>query len=322
MAVHDPDPPRVKGPLVWRDLDQGALDDAYDHTRYAPNREHVLARYEIHSARAREILGEPERFAYGPGDAECLDLFRSTHPVVQTSAPVQIFVHGGGWRGTTASTYAFLAESFVRAGAHLVIPDFATVDELDGDLAPMVEQVRRAVAWVYEHAHEIGADPARIYLSGHSSGAHLGGCLVTTDWPARGLPADILKGAILTSGMYDLEPVRLSKRSAYIRFTDAMEGALSPIRHLDRLTTPLIVSYGSCETPEFQRQPRDFCRAIQDAGKPATLLVGEGYNHFEILETLGNPYGLLGRAALAQMGLAPTPAHAQPTQAYAEPVTS
>jgi arylformamidase len=299
MIASLPDPPRVKGPLVWLDMDQWELDDAYDHTRYAPNREHVLARYGINSARTREILGEPERIAYGPSDAERLDLFRAAG----TNVPVQIFVHGGAWRGTVAASYAFLAETFVRAGAHLAILEFSTVDETGGDIMPLVEQVRRAVVWMYQHARELGADPARLYLSGHSSGAHLGGCVVTTDWPGRGLPADILKGAILASGMYDLRPVRLSKRSEYLRLTDDTEAVLSPIRHLDTLNTPLILSYGSCETPEFQRQTADFCRAVQAEGKQVTLLVGEEYNHFEILETLANPYGLLGRAALAQMGL-------------------
>jgi len=101
--------------------------------------------------------------------------------------------------------------------------------------------------------------------------------------------------------MYDLKPVRLSKRSAYIKFTDDSEAALSAARHLDKLATPLVLGYGTCETPEFQRQTRDFFAAVRAAGKPATLLVGEGYNHFEMLETLANPYGLLGRAALAQM---------------------
>ncbi len=80
--------------------------------------------------------------------------------------------------------------------------------------------------------------------------------------------------------------------------------ALSPQRHLDQLNTPLIVSYGSLESPEFRRQARDFAAAVRDAGKPVQLLVGEGYNHFEVIETLGNPYGLLGRAVLEQMRLA------------------
>ena len=61
---------------------------------------------------------------------------------------------------------------------------------------------------------------------------------------------------------------------------------------------------GTLETPEFQRQTRDFYAAVKAAGKPVEMLVGEGYNHFEMLETLANPYGLLGRAVLAQMGLA------------------
>jgi arylformamidase len=103
--------------------------------------------------------------------------------------------------------------------------------------------------------------------------------------------------------MYDLEPVRLSARSRYVAFDDATVAALSPIRHLDRLQAPLVVAYGTCETPEFQRQNRDFAAAVEAAGKKVRLLVGEHYNHFELPETLGNPYGLLGRAALELMGL-------------------
>ena len=83
-----------------------------------------------------------------------------------------------------------------------------------------------------------------------------------------------------------------------------MELALSPQRHLDKLRAPLIVAYGTFETPEFQRQSRDFAAAVKAAGKPVQLLVGEGYNHFEMYETLANPYGVLGRAVLEQMQLA------------------
>ena len=103
--------------------------------------------------------------------------------------------------------------------------------------------------------------------------------------------------------MYDLEPVRLSKRSKYVKFTDEMETALSAQRHIDKLHTPLILAHGTYETPEFQRQTGDFFAAVKAAGKPVEMLVGEGYNHFEMLETLANPYGLLGRAVFAQMGL-------------------
>ena len=117
------------------------------------------------------------------------------------------------------------------------------------------------------------------------------------------ISSDTVKGGLCCSGMFDLKPVRLSARSSYVKFTDEIEQALSSQRHLDKLNAPVIVAYGSLETPEFQRQSRDFAAAVKTAGKPVQLLVADGYNHFEIPETLANPYGLLGRAVLAQMNL-------------------
>jgi arylformamidase len=280
-------------------MDQQALDDAYDQVVYAPNRDQVGKRRIANGEKARAVLGAPARLAYGPSEIEQLDVYRSK----RANAPVNVFIHGGAWRANRAADYAFLAEPFVNAGAHFVVLDFTNVDDAGGSLFPMVEQVRRAVGWVYRNAKSFGGDPGRLYLSSHSSGSHLGGCVVTHDWRKDGLPIDILKGATLSSGMYDLKPVRLSKRSKYVKFTDEMEGELSAQRHLDRLNTPLVLAHGTYETPEFQRQTRDFYAAVKSAGKPVELMVGEGYNHFEMLETLANPYGLLGRAVFAQMGL-------------------
>lgn len=297
---------RAKGPIVWLDMDQQALDDAYDQLVYAPNREQLTKRRIANSAAARRRIGDPLRFAYGPTAIEGLDVYRaapSGRAKAVDKTPVAIFVHGGAWRSGAASEFTFLAEPFVRAGGNFVVLDFITVDDAGGSLFPMVEQVRRAIGWVYRNADKFGGDRDRLYLISHSSGSHLAGCAVTHDWSKEGLPRDILKGATLSSGMYDLKPVRLSKRSKYVKFTDAMEQELSAIRHLDQLVTPLNISYGTYETPEFQRQARDFAAAVKGAGKPVELLVGEAYNHFEMLETLANPYGLLGRAVLAQMGL-------------------
>jgi arylformamidase len=225
----------------------------------------------------------------------------------QPNAPVQVFIHGGAWRQRHAKDYAFLAELFVDAGAHFVAPDFCGVEATGGDLLPVAAQVRQAVAWVYRNAARFGGDPNRIYLSGQSSGGHLAGVVLVTEWEKEfGVPADIVKGTLLCSGMYDLEPVRLSKRSSYVAFTDASEQALSSQRHLARIGCPVILAYGTLETPEFIRQTRDFAAALEAAGKPMRLLVAEGYNHFEVVETLASPYGLLGRAVLEQMGLAQT----------------
>jgi len=293
---------REKGPRVWLDMDQQELDDAYDQIKYAPNLPQIVKRYGTNSEQVRARLGAPKRLAYGATPIEGMDLYATVKP----NAPVHVFLHGGAWRSGLARDYAFQAETFVNAGAHFVSVDFSNVVETKGDLMPMADQVRRAVAWVYKNAASFGGDANRVYLSGHSSGGHLAGVVLTTDWQKDfGLPKDAIKGGVVCSGMFDLKPVRLSARSNYVKFTDEVEQALSSQRHLQHLNAPVVIVHGSLETPEFQRQSRDFAAAVKAAGKPATLLVGEGYNHFEIIETQASPYGLIGRASLEQMKLAP-----------------
>ena len=124
-----------------------------------------------------------------------------------------------------------------------------------------------------------------------------------TEWEKEGLPRDIVKGAVMGSGMYDLKPVRLSIRGRYVKFTDAMEHELSAMRFIDRIHTPIVLVHGTLETPEFQRQSRDFALALKAAGKPVTLIVAKGYNHYEVGETVGHPYAVLGRAAMQMMKL-------------------
>jgi arylformamidase len=200
---------------VFLDMDQQALDDAYDQEIWAPNRALIVERRKAASERARAILGMPKRVAYGPGEHEGLDIFDCGI----RGAPVNVFVHGGAWRRNVAADYAVQAEPLVRAGAHSVIIDFINVDQASGDLFPMYQQVRRALGWVYRNAESFGGDRDRIYISAHSSGSHLSGVVLTRGWKEEGLPPDFCKGAVLLSGMYDLAPVALSKRSSYVKFT-------------------------------------------------------------------------------------------------------
>jgi arylformamidase len=289
-----------RGSLVFLDYDQAALDAAYDQAAYAPNREQLIRRRQSDSAAARARLGDPERLAYGTAEIERLDLYRAPGE----RRPVFVFVHGGAWRGGHARDCAAPAEMFAAAGVHYIVPDFSWVQDVAGKLRVLADQVRRAIAWAYRNAASFGGDPSRLYLGGQSSGGHLAAVALTTDWRQEfDLTIDVIKGGLLISGMYELAPVRLSKRSAYVSFDDTTVEALSPLRHLDQLRAPVVVAYGTCETPEFQRQNREFAAAVAAAGKPVRLLVGEHYNHFELPETLANPYGLLGRAALELMGL-------------------
>ncbi len=292
--------PHVKGPLVFMNYDQAELDAAYDQRAYAPLGDQITARFISDSAETRHRLGNPERHSYGPSDIEKLDIFRTP----AANAPIMVFVHGGAWLRNQASDFHYIAENFVRAGAHFVALDFTPVNRVNGDLGVMADQVRRAIIWVYRNAGSFGGDPNRIFVSGQSSGAHLAGVALITDWARDyAAPADILKGGVLQSGMYEMKPVRLSSRGKYIKFDDAMEDAMSSQRHIANLRAPIVVTYGTNETPEFQRQNREFAAAVKAAGKPVTLIVLQNHNHYEVQQTMASPYGWGGRAALALMGL-------------------
>ena len=291
---------KPKGPLVFLDYDKDEIDFAYDQAPWAPNAPEVSKRNAQKSAAALARLGPPRRLAYGPTDIEKLDIYITKQP----NAPINIFLHGGAWRSGNAKGAAYMSETFVDAGAHFISVDFNNAPEVDGTVMIMAEQVRRAIAWVHKNAASFGGDSDRLYISGTSSGGHLAAVALTTDWQKDfGLPADTLKGGLCCSGMYDLYPVSLSARAGYVKFTPEMIEKLSPQRHLDKLVAPVIVAHGALETPEFQRQNREFAAAVKKAGKPVTFLIGQGYTHFEMFETLGNPYGLLGRAMLEQMKL-------------------
>jgi arylformamidase len=292
--------PHEKGARVFMDMDQQELDASYDQLAYEPFLPQVVKRLASNSDAVRARIGAPERESYGPSSVEGLDIYRTK----RKNAPIFVFIHGGAWRVGTAKDYGYAAEMFVNAGAHYVAVDFISIKEADGDLGVMAKQVRSAVAWVHKNATKFGGDPSRLYVGGHSSGGHLCGVVLVTDWQNEfGLPPNIIKGGLCMSGMYEMKPVALSPRNTYVKFTDAMQDSMSAIRHIDRLHAPITVTYGTFETPDFQRQSREFAAAVKAAGKPAELIAAPNYAHLEMCETLGNPYGVNGRAALEMMEL-------------------
>src|SRR6266849_2743231 len=162
-------PTRPKGLPVWLDLDQQDLDEAYDQNVYAFNFKSIAERRAANNATALAVIGRPERAAHGATDIEKVDIYRTRRP----HAPIMVFIHGGGWRNGRSADFALFAEVFVKAGANFVAVDFTNVVETKGDLFPMVDQCRRAVAWTYRHAASFDGDANAIYLCSRSSGGHL-----------------------------------------------------------------------------------------------------------------------------------------------------
>lgn len=102
------------------------------------------------------------------------------------------------WLRGEAKDYAFPAELFVNAGVNYIALDFIAVGAANGDISVMADQVRRGIAWTYKNAASFGGDANRLYIGGHSSGGHLCGVALVTDWQKDfGLPSDMVEGRTL-----------------------------------------------------------------------------------------------------------------------------
>jgi arylformamidase len=260
-------------PSIWMGMDQQALNKAYDQSQYAPNMKEVLARYASKSEALRNRIGQPTRCSYGNHPIETIDLFTSLKP----DAATEIFIHGGAWRGGAAKNYAFLADATRAAGVNLIIVEFSSVTESPLGLLSMVNQVDRAIQWIYQHAAELGIDRDKLYLTGHSSGAHLAASVVST----RNTP---VQAVVLCSGVYELEPVSLSSRNEYLNLNAEVIQSLSPERHATAINIPITVVHGALESPEFIRQAYSFANAIEGSNKMVRQIEIAHTNHFEILE--------------------------------------
>ena len=281
--------PSSPNDLVFLDYDQARLDLNYNQAAWAPNAEEIIGWYRDASLIAHERLA-CRRLAYGDGPAERIDLF----PAATRGAPLVIYVHGGAWRMLDRMDSAFAAEAFVGMGVNYAVLDFASIPAVR--LPEMVMQVQRGIRWLAEHAADLSYDPARLVVTGHSSGAHLVAAALTADTPYR-LSGNIVAGALCASGAYDLEGPMLSARGRYLALTAAEVERFSPIRSLDALACPLLIAYGEAETDEYRRHAVSFHAALQRAGKLAELLLVERQNHFEISRTLALRGGALFEAA-------------------------
>ena len=207
--------------------------------------------------------------------------------------------------GSAASSknYAYPAEMLINAGAHYVVLDFIAIRAANGDLRVMAEQCAAP------SPGPIGTRRVSVAIRNGSISAAIPWAVISAAWRSSPIGGRNLacrrpsSKAAPASGMYDMKPVRLSKRGNYVHFNDEMEQAMSSQRHLDLIRAPVVVTYGTNETPEFQRQNRDFAAALKAAGKPIELIEAANYNHFEMVESVGNPYGPNGRAVLAMMKL-------------------
>ena len=270
--------------VVWKNFTQEELDRNYDQSSLVPNVNELLEQNVIDSEKVRSELEVIQNVSYGPALMERLDIF----PAQQKNGPVVIYHHGGAWTRTNKDQCSYVAPGLVAAGVNVLVADFALAPDVSLD--EIVRQNRAAIVWAWNHAAEYGWDKDRIHSVGHSSGGHICGMMLATEWEhTYGLPSNVIKSAAPCSGMFDLEPVRLSHRNTYLDLTVKAAVRNSAIKCLPKESPVLTMAWGTGELQEFQRQSSEFANAWEGAGHVVSRFVMEGLNHFEVGREIFNP---------------------------------
>lgn len=269
------------------------LDRQYNARASIPDHPRIFERWRAASLAVRQGQHWTADCRFGPSPAETLDFY----PAARPGAPLLVFIHGGYWRSLDKQDFSFLVPAFSAAGIALALPNYGLAPATS--IAEMVRQMLRALAWLHRNATQLGADPRRIVVAGHSAGAHLAAMMLAADWPrwAPDLPAELLRGAVCISGLYDLSPLA---RAPFLQddlgLDEGTARFVSPVRYRPQLATPLITAVGGAESAEFKRQNRLIRNAWRHCFRRDLPLPGR--HHLASIEALGDPAHPLFHATL------------------------
>jgi arylformamidase len=263
---------------IYHGMNQSALDAAYNNTAAVADSAQILADWDRRSDALAAAHPQHLDLRYGPRERNRIDYFSAG----REQAPVLAFIHGGYWQMRAKETFRFLAAGPLAHGIDVAMIGYTLAPE--ATLEAIVNEVRTALTWLAANVEACGREPGRLYVSGWSAGGHL---------TAACLDHRAVRGGLAISGIFDLEPIRLSYLDEKLRLTERDVAELSPILTLPRTSPPLLVTHGTGELPELQRQSREFAAARAAARLPGRLVPLAGHNHFSILEELAKPDGAL-----------------------------
>jgi arylformamidase len=287
------------GEALWHGYDKEQLDIQYRASSRIPDGPRFFERWAADSQAVRDACSNVLDIRFGSHPAEHFDVFMASAP----RAPIHVFIHGGYWQSFSSKEFSFIARGLVPAGITTVVLNYGICPDVT--MTELVRQCRAGMAYVHEHARDWGADPDRLSVSGHSAGGHLTAMLCSTDWSrfAPGRPGDMVKAGLAISGLYDLEPVRLSYPNDKLHMDKAEAAALSPSKHLAHARGAMSVAVGGEESDEFHWQQGQFAAAwAKQTGVAPTVVDLAGLHHFSVLDELSMPDGRLAREVRRQLG--------------------
>ena len=265
--------------MLYRGMNRASLDAGYNNSVAVSDSTALMAGFDELSEQMRRDPRARIGLRYGPAPRNLIDYFPATKP-----GPVVVFIHGGYWQMRAKENFSFLASGLLAHGLHVALVGYTLAPQ--ASLAEIVKEVRASISWLATHAKDFGGDTERMVVSGWSAGGHL--TALCLDFPG-------VIGGLAISGIYDLEPVRLSYLNDKLALSPADVQSLSPI-HLVQSAKPLVIAYGESELPELKRQSETFFSSRSATGKPGALLALPGLNHFTILPELADPHGALALA--------------------------
>ncbi len=253
---------------LYRGMDRAALDAAYNNGAAVADSASIVAGWEARSARLRAAHPEGMDLRYGSDERNRIDFFAA-----RRDAPVLAFIHGGYWQNRAKELFAFVAEGPLAWGINVALVGYtlAPHKRLDG----IVAEIRAALGWLHQSIPVLGGNAEQLFVSGWSAGGHL--TAMAMDHPA-------VKGGLAISGLYDLEPIRLSYVNEKLGLDEAEARRNSP----GPTQKPLVIAYGADELPELRRQSQEYAKLLNSEaiGLPR-------HNHFTVLEELASPHGAL-----------------------------
>ena len=234
---------------------------------------------------------------YGNSPREMLDIYAADKP----GGPVLVYIHGGYWRSGSKEDNCNLAPTFTQRGATVVLVEYDLCPQVA--VSDIVRQTRTAIGWVYKNITRYSGNPLKLFVSGHSAGGHLTAMALAHDWGKDGLPGDLIKGAVATSGVYDLDMVMKISVQEQVRMTPELAKENSPFLNPPRAQCPVVVAVGSAEPKGWQQMSEDYFNYCKERGMQCEYLIVPGANHYTMSEHLNNPNSPLAQAMLKQMAI-------------------
>lgn len=224
--------------------------------------------------------------AYGPLPRQTLDVYRPREAA--SGAPVVVFFHGGSWQGGDKGDYRFVGQVLTSQGVAVVVPEYRVYPRVR--FPAFVEDGAAAVRWVQRNAARFGGDADRIYLMGHSAGAHIAALLALDGsyLEAAGADRRQIRGVIALAGPYDFLPFRdVTIRELF----GPPEGwpATQPINFVDGTQPPMLLLHGKNDRVVLPENTTRLAQRIRCRGGSVREILYPGIGHALILGAVAQP---------------------------------